>query len=79
MIDFAAKAVVDNFFAIVFGVLATDLRKERCKPVVVFHRPSIKRMVVALGTLGANAHKHLRDIFGCLQCVAFDLVKVGGW
>ena len=78
MIHFAAGAIEDNDFSIVFAGLATDLRKEGCKAIVIVHRPTIERMIMALGALSADAHEYLGHIFSSLERVAFDLVEICG-
>ena len=76
MLDFAAAGVEHNRFAIVFSLLAANLRKERRKAVIVVHRPAIERMVMALRTLRANAHEHLSYVFGQLKIISLDIEKV---
>ena len=72
----AAAPIEHDHFPRIFRVFAADLREEGRERVVVIHRPSVERMVVALGTLNAHPHEHLRDILGDLQCVALDLVEI---
>ena len=60
----AATAVVNNGFPIILTRLATDLRKQRSKAVIIIHRPAVKRMVVALGALDAHAHENLSGVLG---------------
>ena len=66
----AAAAVEDDRLAVVFALLAADLREEGGEAVVVVHRPAVERMVVALGALDAHAHEDLGDVLGRLQRVA---------
>ncbi len=78
MLHFAAAAVEDDRLAIVFALLAADLREEGGEAVVVVHRPAVERMVVALGALRADAHEDLGHVLGRLQRVALDLIVVRG-
>src|SRR5690606_19356544 len=76
--NFAAAGVVDDRFAVIFTTLTANLREERCKAVVVVHRPAVERMIVALGALGLDAHEDLGHVLAGFQRVTFDLVEVGG-
>src|SRR5437899_2009731 len=48
----------------VFQNLVLDASEEGRQAVVVLLRPLVKRMIVALGALQANAEKHLAKSFG---------------
>ena len=60
---FTTAAVVDDCLPGILAPLAANLRKESGKTVVVVHRPTVERMVMALGTLNPHAHEHLGDVF----------------
>ena len=79
MLGFTTEPVVNDLFTVVLCLLSANLAEESSEPVVIVHGPTIERMVVTLGTLSANAHKDLSNVFRRLQCVTFDLVKVCRW
>src|SRR5262245_26969004 len=49
MLDFADTCVEDRDFPRVGGLFISHLAKESRKAVIVVHRPTVERMVVALG------------------------------
>ena len=56
--------------------LKSDLAEERGETVIVVHRPTIERMIVALGTLNPHSEKRLRDVLGKLAIVRLDLIEI---
>src|SRR6185436_2183819 len=76
---FAAAAIEHHEFTVVFTLLPTDLSEECGKTVVIVHRPAIERMIVALGTLRADAAEHLSDVLRRLQRVPLDVEISRRW
>ena len=54
---------IDPVFVLHFALLAADLREERREAVVVLLAPLLERMVVAAGTLDAQAQEQLGRVF----------------
>ena len=77
MIDLASMRIEHDVLAIIFTLLAADLREESYKSVVIVHSPTVKRMVVTLSALGSNSHKDLSYVLRELQTISLDLIKVG--
>ena len=77
MLGLTTTAGKDHRFARIRARLATDLRKESLESVIVFHRPTIKRMIVALGALNPHAEESLGDVFGEFANVWFGVKKIG--
>ena len=77
MTNLATSRIEHDRFSRVFSSFSTDLGKERCKTVVVIHRPTVERMVVALCTLDSHPHEDLGDVFGHFERVRLTLEVVG--
>ncbi len=76
---FTGATVVDDSFAGIFPVFASDLGEEGDESAVVFHGPAVERMVVALGALDPDAEEGLGGVFCVLEGVGFREEEVGGW
>ena len=77
VVHLAAAGVEDDDLALVFGLLAADLREEGGEAVIVVLGPAVERVVVALGALDPHPHEDLGDVLGHLQGDVGRLVEVG--
>ena len=79
MLRIAALRIVNDGFARIVCLLATNLREEGLKAIVVIQGPAIKGVIMTLGTLNAHSHENLGHVLCDLQGFAFHLVIVGWW
>ena len=77
MVHLTATGIEDNRFPIVFTLLPSNLLKEGGERVIIVHRPSVKRMIVALSTLNSHPHEDLGHVFADLQDVRLNLIEIG--
>src|SRR6185437_8934533 len=76
MRNLTATAVEHDRLARIVGALAANLREKGGETVVIIHLPAIERMIMALRTLDAHAHEHLRDVLRYLENVRLVLIVV---
>ena len=76
MLHIPSAGIEDDRLTGILAGLAPDLGEEVGEAVVIIHRPTVERMIVALGALDPHPHENLGDVFGDFQRIRFVLVVV---
>ena len=78
VLGFAGAAIVNDAFAGIFAIFASDLGEEGDEASVVFHCPAVERVVVALCALDSDSEEGLGGIFCVLKGIGFCEEEVCG-
>src|SRR5690606_38241390 len=69
-------AVVNDLLTLIDAFLSSHLSKKGSPTVIIVHRPTVERVVVALSTLESHPHENLGHVLRKLQGITLHLIEI---